>query len=85
MNIINGSGLKKVLEVETFIIEKRDFGNFNGDSLGNAVYSAKFQITNSKSQISTKCQIQITKIILFDILNFGHWSLFVIWCLGFGA
>jgi hypothetical protein len=27
----------------------------------------------------------MTETILSEILNFGHWSLFVIWRLGFGA
>ena len=27
----------------------------------------------------------MTETILSEILNFGDWSLFVIWCLGFGA
>jgi hypothetical protein len=39
-----------------------------------------------KSQISNpKYQYQMTKTILFDVLNLVHWKLFVIWCLGFGA
>ncbi len=37
----------------------------------------KFQMTNNKSQISTKKQIRILKL--------GAWILFVIWCLIFGA
>jgi hypothetical protein len=27
----------------------------------------------------------MAETILFEFLNFDHWSLFVIWCLGFGA
>ncbi len=27
----------------------------------------------------------MTKTILFELLNFGYWSLFGIWCLKFGA
>ncbi len=27
----------------------------------------------------------MTKIIFFGILEFEHWNLFVIWCLGSGA
>jgi hypothetical protein len=27
----------------------------------------------------------MTKTTLFEISNFGHWDLFVIWCLEFGA
>jgi hypothetical protein len=42
---------------------------------------------NSKSQIPNKSQIKspMTETILFGILDFGHWSLFVVWCLEFGA
>jgi hypothetical protein len=42
-------------------------------------------MTNSKSQINSKSQFQTTEKILSGILNFAHWSLFVIWCLVFGA
>jgi hypothetical protein len=41
----------------------------------------KFQIPNSKSQINSKLQFQITETMLFGISNFGDWNLFVIWCL----
>ncbi len=27
----------------------------------------------------------MTETIMFGILNFGHWNLFGIWCLEFGA
>ncbi len=42
----------------------------------------KFQSTNSKSQTNSKFQFPNSK--LFRIFNFGHWTLFVIWCLEFG-
>jgi hypothetical protein len=44
----------------------------------------KSQIPNYKSQISSKFQFQITETIS-SVLNFGDWSLFVIWCLLFGS
>jgi hypothetical protein len=46
---------------------------------------SKFQITNFKSQISSKSQFQMTETNFFEISNLSHWNLFVIWCLGFGA
>jgi len=42
-------------------------------------------MTNYKSQINLNFEAQMTETILSEILNFGHWSLFGIWCLGFGA
>jgi len=42
-------------------------------------------MTNSKSQINLNFQAQMTETVLSEILNFGHWSLFGIWCLGFVA
>jgi len=46
---------------------------------------AKFQIPNYKSQTNPKSQSPMTETILFGILDFGHWNLFVVWCLEFGA
>ncbi len=41
------------------------------------------EIPNDKSQISNKLQIQNYNIQAFSFLYFGHWDLFVIWCLRF--
>jgi len=52
----------------------------------------KFQITSTKSQISTKLQCpndqneeKILKGLLFGALVFGTWDLFVIWDLELGT
>ncbi len=45
----------------------------------------KFQIPNLKFQINSKLQFQMSQKVLFRISNFGHWELFGIWCLAFGA
>ena len=39
---------------------------------------------NYKSQINSKFQIQMTRTILFGLLNFGYWNLFGIWYLPAG-
>jgi hypothetical protein len=44
---------------------------------------SKFQSPNHKLQTNPNLQIQMTKKLLFEISNFGHWNLFVIWCLRF--
>jgi hypothetical protein len=47
----------------------------------------KFQIPNSKFQTIPNPQFQMTKtcqILSFGDLDFGHWSLFGIWCLVLG-
>ncbi len=45
----------------------------------------KSQIPNPKSQTNSKLQIPTAQTTSFGVFNLGHWSLFVIWCLGFGA
>ncbi len=44
-----------------------------------------FQIPNSKFQITNKFQSPISNDPNSFVLDFGHWCLFGIWCLGFGA
>ncbi len=43
--------------------------------------NSKLQFPNGKFQINSKFQYLMTKTTLFGISNFGHWYLFVIWCL----
>jgi hypothetical protein len=45
----------------------------------------KFQITNSKSQISSKLQYSNKSNYLFRISELVHWNLFDVWCLLSGA
>jgi len=42
-------------------------------------------MTNAKSQINLNFQAQMIETTFSEILNFGHWSLFGIWRLVFGA
>ena len=62
--------------------------------MGAASSSGLYEIASSKfpayrqagkSQTNSKLQSQMTKTVLFRILNLGNLKLFVIWCLLFGA
>jgi len=44
-----------------------------------------FQIPNNNFQIPNKLQIPISNDPRDFVLNLGHWDLFGVWCLGFGA
>ena len=53
------------------------------EETSSSIGGRKSQISNSKSQINSKLQFQMTKTGF--VSNLADWDLFKFWCLGFGA